>query len=112
MFITSACALWHSIIFNYLGLLVMSQKDFMIGPMDGIGDSEGEILGDKWRVNCLNMWKATLSERLTFENAIAGHLVVLIHELTHTCTDENHKDSWDVFICKSILNKNKKDVWA
>lgn len=48
----------------------MMETDFMIGSMEGIGDSEGEILRNKWRVNCL---KATIGERLTFENAISGH---------------------------------------
>jgi len=87
------------------------EKDFTIGTMEGIGDSCGEILGDKWRVNCLNMWIATLGKRLTFETAITSHLVVLLHELTHTCLDENHKDSWDEFICESVLNKSIKDIW-
>jgi len=83
----------------------------MIGNMPGIGDSVGEILGDKWRVNCINMWKTTIGKNLTFENAISGHLVILLHELTHTCTDKNHKDSWDEFICESLLNKKTKDIW-
>lgn len=89
----------------------MSEKDFTIGTMDGVGDSCGEILGEKWRVNCINMWGATLGRNLTFENAILGHQIIVLHELTHTCTDENHKDSWDEFICESILNKKTKLIW-
>lgn len=87
------------------------KKNFMIGPMDGIGDSAGDFLSGEWRVNCINMWKATLGENLTPENAITGHLIILLHELTHTCTEENHKDSWDWFLCEDILNKNRKDIW-
>jgi hypothetical protein len=90
----------------------MSQNNFMIGPMEDIsnGDSEGEILGDKWQVNCLNMWVATLGTTLTFENSILGHQIILLHELTHTCTDEPH-DSWDWFLWESILGGKIKDIW-
>lgn len=85
-------------------------KDFWIGEPNG-SDSWGEILGDKWGVNCINMWKATLGKRLTPENAILGHQIILLHELTHTCTDEDHKDSWDLFLCEEILSGNKQDIW-
>lgn len=88
------------------------EDDFTIGTIDGPGDSCGEIMGEMWRVNCLNMWKATLGKRLTPENAVLGHQLILLHELTHTCTSEDHKDAWDEFILESILNGNKKDIWG
>ena len=72
---------------------------------------ESHAYNGKWHVNCANMWCATLGNKLTLKNAILGHLTILLHEITHLCTDEPHKDSWDWFICENILNGKRDEIW-
>ena len=82
----------------------------MIGTMDGDGDSRGE--NDVWRVNCLNMWKATLGKRLCIENAILSNLIVTIHELSHISSGEPWcNENWDKTICKSVLSSDYTEIW-
>jgi hypothetical protein len=58
------------------------------------------------------MWTVNLANLLTPENAILGHQIILLHEITHNCTEEDHKDSWDWFLCEEILGGNRKDIWS
>lgn len=83
-------------------------QKFIIGTIKWTRTGDSHATGNKWCVNCINMWKATLGQNLTPENAILEHMVIVLHEITHTMTDEPHKDSWDTTLKRILIEVGKE----
>ena len=90
-------------------------KQFTIGTLINFPGTDSHGCKGKWRVNCVNMWAATLGQNLTPESAILGHCIILIHEITHALSGESWcLESWDRTIeriLKETLRQEIVDKW-
>jgi len=95
---------------------------FCIGTIKQPTNSDSHAWRGKWSVNCVNMWVATLGKRLNLKNAILGHSIIMIHEITHALSGESYCWShingkivyWDETIeriLKEVLDMNDVIVW-
>lgn len=76
---------------------------FHIGTIKNPKNLDSHRWRDKWSVNCINHWAATLGQELNEENAIHNHLVVVLHELTHVGSGISRcKISWDEFLDRTL----------
>ena len=84
----------------------MSVHDFLIGTLTRPKCTDSHAWGERWCVNCVNMWVATLGPKLNVENAIVYHLVILLHELTHIASGEfghgKYPFSWDETLARIV----------
>ena len=88
-------------------------NDFHIGTIQNPTDLDSHAWRDKWTVNCVNHWAASLGHKLNTQNAIHNHCVIILHECTHAMSgilhgDENdetlHYYDWDDFLSR-LLNE-------
>jgi len=86
----------------------MMQPIFYVGTIKHPTDSDSHAWRDKWCVNCVNMWVATLGHDLTVENAVGEHVVIVLHEITHAlsgvhnCAPNSDASAWDRFLHKLL----------
>lgn len=66
------------------------RPQFCIGTIQNPTDSDSHAWHGEWSVNCVNLWKATLGQKLTLENAILIHNVLVIHEISHILSGEDY----------------------
>jgi len=67
-------------------------NDFHVGTIGNPKNSDSHVWRNRWTVNCINHWVASLGKNLNVKNAIHNHLVVVLHELTHTMSGILHGD--------------------
>lgn len=70
-------------------------NDFHIGTIKNPKNLDSHAWRNKWTVNCINHWVASLGQKLTLKNATQNHLVIILHELTHAMSGIKHGDESD-----------------
>jgi hypothetical protein len=68
---------------------------FMVGTIENPTDLDSHAWRNKWTVNCVNHWVATLGSNLNVKNAIRIHSLICLHELTHALSGIRHGDRQD-----------------
>lgn len=81
---------------------------FMVGTMTNPPNADSRGCDGLWCVNCINMWAATLGNKLNQRNAVLEHLVIVLHEITHAISNVFHKQeddphAWDTTLKRILL---------
>lgn len=88
-------------------------QKFMIGTIEWTRDSDSHATRDKWCVNCVNMWVATLGQKLNPDNAVLEHMVIVLHEITHAMTGIHghgkYFHSWDETLKRILMELNEDE---
>jgi len=80
-------------------------NDFHVGTIEDPTDLDSHVWRDRWTVNPINHWVASLGHNLTVAKAIHIHTIIILHELTHITSGlkhHNEKYDWDDFLSKIL----------
>ena len=99
-------------------MTLVDYYDFLIGTMKHPRSPMGSHVGNgKWCVQCINMWAASLGKGLNPKNAVVGHLVIVLHELTHLASGygwhgpfgrparPDEGELWDTFLRNLLMEQ-------
>jgi len=84
---------------------MIDYQKFMIGTLEDPTTHDSVGRDGKWRVNCINRWAATLGMKLNPRNAVIGHLVSCLHEITHAMSGVTPCDpaTWDPLLERILI---------